>query len=138
MTLQFVIRRLLFLILVVWAASTITFFIPRISSRNPIRERFVELARNGGFSPQDLETIVASYNAKFGIDKPLLQQYMDYMSSIARFDLGVSFNKFPKTVLALIAESLPWTIGLLMVTTILSFIMGNLLGAVAAWPRAPG
>jgi peptide/nickel transport system permease protein len=137
-SLKKVIGRLLFLILVIWAASTITFFIPRLSPRNPIRERFAELARIGGFSPQDLETIVASYNTKFGLDKPLIQQYFDYIASIARFDLGVSLNKYPKTVIDLIMESLPWTITLLLVTTILSFIIGNLLGAVAAWPRAPG
>ncbi|HET9222441.1 MAG TPA: ABC transporter permease [Roseiflexaceae bacterium] len=138
MSLMLVVRRILFLILVVWAASTITFFIPRISPRNPIRERFAELSRTGGFSPQDLETIVASYNQKFGIDKPLLQQYVDYMSGVARFDLGVSLNKFPKSVWDLIMEALPWTIGLLFVSTILSFLIGNLLGAIAAWPRSPG
>ena len=131
------VRRLLFLLLVVWAAATITFFIPRLSSRNPIRERFAALARTGGFSPGDLETIVASYNAKFGLDKPLIEQYFDYMGSLARFDLGVSLNLFPKTVIELIMEALPWTIVLLIVTTILSFIMGNLLGALAAWPHAP-
>jgi peptide/nickel transport system permease protein len=131
------IQRLLFLVLVVWAASTITFFIPRISSKNPIRERFAALARTGGFSPGDMEQIVAAFNTKFGLDKPLLEQYFSYVSSIARFDLGVSLNQFPKTVGQLIAESLPWTITLLLVTTILSFVIGNLLGAVAAWPRAP-
>jgi peptide/nickel transport system permease protein len=130
-------RRLLFLLLVVWAASTITFFIPRLSNKNPVRERFAELARTGGFSPGDLERIVASYNQKFGLDKPLLQQYADYMGGILRFDLGVSLNKFPRTVLQLIMDSLPWTIALLLVTTILSFILGNILGALAAWPRAP-
>ncbi|NJM07198.1 ABC transporter permease [Candidatus Gracilibacteria bacterium] len=124
--------------LVIWAASTITFFIPRLSPRNPIRERFAELARQGGFSPQDLEKIIASYSERFGLDKPLWEQYVDYVSAIARFDLGVSLNKFPKTTWELIMESLPWTIGLLIVTTIVSFVMGNLLGAVAAWPRAPG
>ena len=138
MSLRKVIGRLFFLVLVIWAASTITFFIPRLSTRNPIRERFAELARIGGFSPQDLETIVASYNTKFGLDKPLIQQYFDYVSSVARFDLGVSLNKYPKTVIDLIMESLPWTIMLLLVTTILSFVIGNLLGAAAAWPRAPG
>ena len=45
---------------VVWAAATITFFIPHISTRNPIRERFNELARTGGFSPGDMEKIIAS------------------------------------------------------------------------------
>jgi peptide/nickel transport system permease protein len=123
--------------MVIWVAATITFFIPRLSSRNPIRERFATLARTGGFSPGDLETIVESYNQKFGLDKPLLEQYWDYISSLARFDLGVSLNLFPKTVIELIMEALPWSMGLLIVTTILSFILGNLLGAMAAWPQAP-
>ncbi|MFT7587217.1 MAG: peptide/nickel transport system permease protein [Cellvibrionaceae bacterium] len=134
---RMILKRLGFLVLVVWAAGTITFFIPRISNRNPIRERFADLARTGGFSPGDLETIVASYNEKFGLDKPLMEQYFDYMGSLARFDLGVSLNQFPKTVNELILEALPWTIGLLIVTTILSFVIGNLLGALAAWPQSP-
>lgn len=134
---QLIVRRVLFLILVIWAASTITFFIPRLSAKNPVRERFAELARTGGFSPGDMEKIIAAYSTKFGLDKPLYQQYFDYMASIARFDLGVSYNKYPKTVMGLIMDSLPWTITLLLVTTVLSFVVGNLLGAVAAWPRSP-
>lgn len=138
MKLRLILRRLAFLLMVVWAASTITFFIPRMSDRNPIRERFAELARTGGFSASDLEVIVASYNAKFGLDKPLWEQYFDYISGVARLDLGVSLNRFPKTVLEIIYESLPWTIVLLFVSAILSFVIGNLLGAIAAWPKSPG
>ena len=134
---KLILRRLLFLVLVIWAASTITFFIPRLSAKNPVRERFAELARTGGFAPADMEKIIASYSTKFGLDKPLWQQYLDYMSSVARFDLGVSYNKYPKTVMGLIMDSLPWTIALLLVTTVLSFVIGNLFGALAAWPRAP-
>jgi len=95
------------------------------------------LTMSGGFSPTDLEVIIASYNAKFGLDKPLLQQYWDYVSGIARLDLGVSFSKYPRTVMQLIMDSVPWSLALLLVCTILSFIIGNLLGAVAAWPRSP-
>lgn len=138
MSIRFVAGRLLFLVMVIWSASTITFFIPRISDRNPIRERFAQLARTGGFSPTDMEEIVEAYNAKFGLDKPLINQYFDYIGSVAQFDMGVSFNQYPRTVMQLIMDSLPWTIALLFVTTILSFIIGNFLGAVAAWPRAPG
>jgi peptide/nickel transport system permease protein len=137
MSFKKIISRLLFLVLVIWAASTITFFIPRLSTKNPVRERFNQLAMSGGFNPADLEVIIASYNAKFGLDKPLLQQYWDYVSGVARLDLGVSFNKYPRTVMQLIMDSLPWTIALLLVTTVLSFVIGNLLGAVAAWPRSP-
>jgi peptide/nickel transport system permease protein len=138
MSIRKVIERFLFLIVVIWTASTITFFIPRLSPRNPIRERFAQLARTGGISPADLEVIVASYSQKFGLDKPLWEQYVDYMGSLLRFDLGVSLFQFPKSVAELIQEALPWTLGLLFVTTILSFIIGNFLGAIAGWPRAPG
>jgi peptide/nickel transport system permease protein len=137
MSINRVIQRLLFLVLVIWAASTITFFVPRLSPKNPVRERFNQLAMSGGFNPVDLEVIIASYNTKFGLDKPLLEQYWDYISSVARLDLGVSANKYPRTVMQLILDSLPWSIALLFVCTIMSFIIGNLLGAVAAWPRSP-
>jgi len=137
MTIRFVIQRLLFLVLVIWAASTITFFIPRMSNKNPIRERLAQLSRTGGFAPADMEKIVASMSEKFGLNKPLLEQYTDYIGGIARLDLGVSLNKYPKTVWELIMEALPWTLGLLFTAAILSFVIGNLLGAVAAWPRAP-
>jgi len=136
-TLKLVLRRLFFLVVVIWAASTITFFVPRLSSRNAIRERFAELARTGGFAPQDLEKIIASYAKQFGLEKPLWQQYLDYLNNIVHFDFGYSLNKYPATVTDLIVQAIPWTLSLLFVTTILSFIIGNLLGAVAAWPRAP-
>jgi peptide/nickel transport system permease protein len=133
-----IVKRLLFLVLVIWSAATITFFIPRLSARNPIRERLAELSRTGGFSPQDIEVIVASYAARFGLDKPLIQQYFDYMSAIFRLDFGVSLYQYPRTTIELIMEALPWTLGLLLATTVIAFVIGNLLGAVAAWPRAPG
>ena len=136
-TFRLVVRRLIFLVFVIWAASTITFIIPRFSTRSAIRERFAQLARTGGFSPADLEKIIASMQHQFGLDRPLIQQYGDYMWSVIHLDFGYSLNKYPATVLDLISQALPWSIGLIFVTTILSFIIGNLLGAIAAWPRAP-
>lgn len=137
MNFKLIAKRLSFLVLVIWAASTIVFFIPRLSPRNAIRERFAELARTGGFSPQDLEKIIASMQQQFGLEKPLHEQYFSYLGNILRLDFGYSLNRYPSTVTDLIAQSLPWTIGLLLVTTILSFIIGNLLGAISAWPKAP-
>lgn len=137
MFIKIIARRLLFLLVVIWVASTIVFFIPRLSARNPIRQRFNELAAQGGFSPADTEKIIAAYNVKFGLDKPLWQQYLIYMGSLLQGDLGVSLYKYPATVVQLIQIALPWSITLLATTTILAFIIGNLLGAVAAWPRAP-
>jgi peptide/nickel transport system permease protein len=67
----------------------------------------------------------------------LLQQYGDYLWSVVHLDFGYSLNKYPATVLDLIAQALPWSIGLIFVTTVLSFIIGNLMGAISAWPKAP-
>ena len=136
-TLLLIVRRLLFLLVVIWSASTIVFFIPRLSSRSAIRERFAELARTGGFAPADLDKIVKSMEHEFGLDQPILHQYWIYLSNVLRLDFGYSLKKYPSTVMDVIQQALPWTIGLLLVTTILAFLIGNLLGAIAAWPRSP-
>lgn len=137
MILRLIAKRILFLFMVIWAAATIVFFVPRMSDTNPIRERFAELARTGGFSPADLEKIIESYTKQFGLDAPLFEQYWTYLGQILRFDFGYSLNRYPATVIELIMQAIPWTLTLLLVTTILSFVIGNLLGALSAWPRAP-
>ena len=137
MVLRLILRRLLFLLLVIWSASTIVFFVPRLSKTNAIRERFAELARSGGISPVDMEKLVESYNKQFGLDNPLFQQYREYLGNIIRLDFGYSLNKYPMTVTDVVMQAVPWTLSLLLVTTILSFLIGNLLGALSAWPKAP-
>ena len=122
----------------IWAASTITFFVPRISPKNPIRERFAELARTGGFSPADLEKIIDATPSSSAWISRCSSSTGTTWASILRFDLGYSLNKYPETVIELIMEALPWTIGAAAHHHDLSFVIGNLLGALAAWPRAPG
>ena len=135
--LRLVIRRLLFLALVIWSASTIVFFIPRMSNTNAIRERFAELSRTGGFAPADLEKLIEAYTKQFGLDRPIVEQYQDYIVNIFQLDFGYSLNRYPMTVTDVIMQAIPWTLALLIVTTILSFVIGNLLGALSAWPKAP-
>ena len=69
--------------------------------------------------------------------KPIFEQYWTYLGNIVRMDFGYSLNRYPATVTDIISQALPWTFFLLLVTTILSFIIGNLLGAISAWPKAP-
>ncbi len=137
MPLAYLLRRVAFMIFVVWSAITLLFFLPRLSPINPVRERFAELQRSTGWAPRDLERLVKVYEVKFGLNKPLHEQYVDYMSSLLRGDLGYSIMRYPRTVGDLIAQALPWTIGLLSVTTLLTFGIGTGIGALAAWPRSP-
>jgi peptide/nickel transport system permease protein len=134
----YILRRSLFLLAVIWTASTLIFFIPKLTpGRNPIREKLMQEASRGGFLQQGMEEMIKAYESKFGLDRPLWDQYINYISDMARFNLGYSISNYPKTVIQLIGEALPWTIGLLVTTTLISFALGTLLGALIAWPRSP-
>lgn len=138
MTLQYVLRRIGLLFLIVWAAASLNFFIPRMSPhRDPIRERLGQLAATGGLNSEGIEEMVQAYQERFGLDKPLYVQYFNYISDVARLDFGYSLTNYPQRVTDLIAIALPWTLGLLIIATLLSFAIGTLLGALAAWPGSP-
>ena len=73
----------------------------------------------------------------FGLDveSSIWQQYVDYWGLLLRGDLGVSFMTFPTPVLDVIRQSLPWTIGLVGIATVISFIIGTLIGTAIGWRR---
>lgn len=133
---SYLIRRIGLLLLIIWSAATINFIIPRLTPRNPLREKLMQEASRSGYIPEGFDEMVAAYETKFGLDKPLWEQYFNYLSDMARMDLGFSISSFPKTVWEVIAEGLPWTIGLMTATTIVAFFLGTLLGALMAWRKA--
>ena len=100
-------------------------------------DKLIEASLTGGAVQSGIKEMAAEYNAKFGLDRPLWQQYLTYLGDMSRLDFKYSIANYPKTVMQMMAESLPWTIGLLSVTTLLAFAIGTLTGAVLAWPRAP-
>lgn len=133
---SFVFKRIGLLFLIIWSAASLNFFIPKMTPRNPLREKLLLEATRSGYIPPGFEEMVLAYETKFGLDKPLWQQYAVYMGDMMRGDLGVSIANYPKTVWELILEGLPWTIGLLVTTTLLAFLIGTFLGALMAWPQA--
>jgi peptide/nickel transport system permease protein len=84
-----------------------------------------------------MDEMAKEYERKFGLDKPLLEQYMTYVGDMARFNFGPSITNYPRTVNEILSDALPWTIALLGTTTAIAFLLGSFLGAVLAWPRSP-
>ena len=125
------------LVAMVWTAATVNFIVPHLTERNPIAERMAEIAGQGGGSLSGLQDMVRSYNERFGLDRSLWEQYLLYIGNLLKFDLGFSITNYPTRVADQIAFALPWTIGLLGTATVLAFLIGTTLGALAAWPRAP-
>lgn len=138
MRIDYLLRRLLMFVIIIWAAATLNFFLPRISGGDPIRSRLLQSAATGGAVQSGMAEMVETYQEKFGLNDPLWQQYLVYLGDIARFDLGYSMANYPETVWGVLGAAIPWTIGLLLTTTLLAFLLGTLLGALLGWRHTPG
>lgn len=126
----FIARRLVFYLVAAWSALTINFFLPRMMPGNPAQLLF---ARFQNLPPAALSAI----EAEFGIGHAgsLWQQYGTYLTDVVHGNLGVSYGEFPATVSSILASTLPWTLVLVGVATVISFALGTLLGILAAWRR---
>ena len=137
MQLAYIARRFGVFLLIVWLAASLNFFLPKLSGQDPVRAKLLQQAALGGYVQAGIEEMTREYERRFGLDKPLWRQYLTYLRNVSRFDFNYSIANYPRTVDELIADAVPWTVGLLGTTTILSFVIGTLLGALLAWPRAP-
>ncbi len=137
MTIQYLLQRTLQLFLIIFIAVTINFILPRLIPGDPIEAALATKIAISGNLSMDVERVAEAYRAKFGLDKPLWQQYLNYWADLARLDLGVSLVTFPQTVISQIRSALPWTLSLMLVSTVIAFILGSIIGALLAWPRTP-
>jgi peptide/nickel transport system permease protein len=129
-TTRYVARRLTFLLITLWATITINFFLPRAMPGNPAEAMMAKF--HGRLNPAALHAMELA----FGItNKSLWTQYLSYWGQLAHANLGVSVSYFPATVSSLIGSALPWTLLLLGTSTVIAFLVGNVLGIVAAWKR---
>ena len=122
MSATYVVRRVLLFFVVIWAATTFIFFLPKLApGRNPIVERIgMMLATGGGVNAAGMQSMVDAYEAKFGLNKPLWQQYVTYLSDLSRADFGYSFE-WNRPVLELLWDRLPLTF-ILALSTLLAVL----------------
>ncbi|MGX9356700.1 ABC transporter permease [Roseobacteraceae bacterium S113] len=132
----YLINRLVTFFLTVWIAATLIWIIPRLSPVDPADIMLGRMAAGAG-AVEGADQILAQLRANFGLDDPLIIQYVKYLLNVIRFDFGLSTASFPTPVSALVANALPWTIGLMMISVVITFIIGNLLGALMVWERSP-
>lgn len=133
---SYLLPRLSLTALVIVLAVAINFLIPRAMPGDPIEQQLSQIAASGGGQVGDVQAMVASYRKRFGLDQPLWRQFANYLADLARFDLGYSLANYPEKVSDAILAGLPWTLGLLGVSTLVSFALGTLLGGLLGWPRS--
>jgi peptide/nickel transport system permease protein len=129
--LRFVLRRLGFFVITLWAAITLNFLIPRLMPGNPAEAMMGQY--RGRINPQALHALEIA----FGVNnhQSLLSSYFTYLGNVFRGRFGVSLTFFPDQVTHEVLQALPWTLALVGVTTILAFALGTLIGLLAAWRR---
>lgn len=128
---KFFLRRSAFYLFTAWAAITINFLLPRMMKGDPVSAYL--LKNQGRISPD----AIASLRTLFGLDssKSMAEQYLDYWKLLFSGDLGRSFSKGLAPVTEVIASALPWTIGLVGLATVISFLLGTAFGAFIGWRR---
>src|SRR5215471_8464337 len=132
----YVLGRLGMYLLTVWLGSTIIFIIPRLVPGDPVAAMVSRMSQSAGRVENSAE-IINAWRARFGLDAPVHIQYLNYLRNGLTLDMGYSLAHFPATVRDMVAQAVPWTIGLLAVATVISFIIGNLVGALMAWAQTP-
>ncbi|MEU6428382.1 ABC transporter permease [Microbispora sp. NPDC046973] len=122
-------RKLLIYGLTFFVAVTINWMIPRFMPGDPVQSM---LSRANVAQPAAVEAMRAHYTAMFGFDLPLWRQYLNFWGSLLKGDLGISIWLFPTPVSDVIVRAVPYTLGLLIPSILLSWFAGNRFGAFAA------
>jgi len=132
---RYLLNKLLWFLVAFAAALVFNFLLIRLIPGNPVDSMIARMLSGGGATGEAMQKIYAAYMADFGLDKPLWVQFFVYIGNLARGDLGVSFNQTGTPVTSLIRDALPWTIALQLPAILIGWVVGNVLGALAAYRR---
>lgn len=124
-TLRYIIKRIVLALLTVWFVITVTFFVMHAVPGGPfLGEKAIS------------ETAKAALEAKYGLDKPLMQQYFTYLGDIVtKFDFGPSIKNKGRTVLDIIGDGMKTSAVLGAIAAVIALTLGSVLGSVAALKR---
>jgi peptide/nickel transport system permease protein len=134
---DYLVKRVGTFVLILWLAGTVNFFLPRLGGQDPVRAQLGAQAAMGGASQRGMNEIIAEYDRRYGLDKPLIEQYFTYLNDTLHLEFNFSMAAYPTKVMDIVWRSLPWTITLLGVTTLLAWCIGTFLGALLAQQNAP-
>ena len=120
-------------LLVVFIGINLTYLITHLTPIDPVEQSIAAVTSFGNTSPEAIGAMRQSLRELYGLTGAPHEQYLAYWRRIATADFGPSLSAFPTPVSTLIARALPWTIGLLATATLLTWVLGNLLGGLAGY-----
>ena len=127
-------KKIFWFVITFIVAVVLNFLLPRLMPGDPVTAIVGKTIGVGA----DASTVQAQYEAyqeRFGLDKSMFQQFLIFAKNALHGDFGESFSQYPRTVSDIISSSIGWTIALQLPAIIVGWIIGNLLGALAAYIR---
>ncbi|WP_369719621.1 ABC transporter permease [Bradyrhizobium sp. LLZ17] len=128
-------RRVGQFLLVVFIGINVAYVITHASPIDPVEQSISAVSSYGNTAPGAIEQMRNSLRDLYGLSGTPSEQYLLFWKRILRADFGPSMSAFPTPVATLIGRALPWTVGLLSVSTIVAWGLGNLLGGLAGYYR---
>src|SRR5512135_2417356 len=124
--------KLIWFLITLVAAFILNFTLPRMMPGDPVAAIVARLAQ-GMSNATGVQKIYQQYADLFGTNKPMLTQFFIYVGNVLHGDFGFSFSQYPRSVAEVIWASVWWTVALQLPAIIVGWLLGNLLGAMAAY-----
>jgi peptide/nickel transport system permease protein len=113
-------------------AFLLNFILPRLMPGDPVAAIVSRLAQ-GMSNTSGVQAIYEQYSELFGTNRPMIEQFFLYVRNVFRGDFGFSFSQYPRTVASVLGASIGWTLALQFPAIIVGWLIGNSLGALAAY-----
>lgn len=124
----YIVKRIFSALLTLFIALTINFALPRMMGGNPAEYIASQTAMN---SPEYVEALYE----QFGLNENIFVQYISYLKQLLHFNFGISYANYPTPVSTIILNALPWTLLIVLSSTILSFAIAWVLGTLCAMKK---
>jgi len=130
--LKYFLNKLLWFLVTFVFAFILNFILPRLMPGDPVAGMVSRLAQ-GLSDATGVQAIYEQYTELFGTNKPIIEQFFIYMRNVVRGDFGFSFSMYPRTVADVLKSAIWWTLALQFPAIIVGWLIGNTLGALAAY-----
>lgn len=124
--------KLIWFLITFVCAFLLNFILPRMMPGDPVAVITARVA-TGMQSSAGVQAVYNQYAERFGTNKPMAEQFVIYMKNIVHGDFGVSFSQYPRPVADIMKASVGWTVALQFPAIIVGWLIGNSLGALAAY-----
>ncbi len=126
-------KKILWFIITLIVAVILNFLLPRLMPVNPVASITGKLAGQGATDAAAVQRIYEHYLHEFGLDQPIYVQFGLFVKNALQGNFGISFSQYPRPVSDIISSAIVWTVALQLPAIIVGWILGNVLGALAAY-----